>query len=205
MIGLNIEKNINRHKNIALLKVKATFNLGSNIAVLGPSGIGKTTFLKIFGGLVTPDRGTIFVGGQKWNDTNTGFTLPAKKRKVGFVFQDYALFPHLTVERHLRYGTKDEAYLKKLLTIMKLEGLEKHLPHQLSGGQQQRLAIARALSTRPSVLLMDEPFSAQDKAMKKEIIGELCQLQQELSISSFIATHYAEEVTGIIDQVLEIV
>ncbi len=189
MIHIDIKKRIKTYNGFNLLRIKTSFALNSITQVLGLSGAGKTTFLKILAGLIHPEEGNIIVDNDIWLDTKAKFFLEPQKRNVGFVFQDYALFPNMTVEKHLLYGTQDAEYVKHLLKIGKMETFLHHKPRQLSGGQQQRLAILRALSTRPKLLLMDEPFSALDNALKLHVINDLRQLLKELEITCLVVTH----------------
>lgn len=189
MIHIDIKKRIKTYNGFNLLRIKTSFALNSITQVLGLSGAGKTTFLKILAGLIHPEEGNIIVDNDIWLDTKAKICLEPQKRKVGFVFQDYALFPNMTVEKHLLYGTQDAEYIKHLLKIGKMETFLHHKPRQLSGGQQQRLAILRALSTRPKLLLMDEPFSALDNALKLHVINDLRQLLKELEITCLVVTH----------------
>jgi molybdate transport system ATP-binding protein len=155
----------------------------------GPSGVGKTTFLKVITGLVQPEKGVIKFDDTVWFDTSAKINLSPQKRLVGFVFQNYVLFPNMTVKEHLEYATSDVAWIDKLLKIGKLETLSTHKPEYLSGGQQQRLAILRALAIKPKLLLMDEPFSALDPKMKTALIEELKLLFAELKMTVFIVSH----------------
>ncbi len=189
MIDIDIKKRIKTYNGFNLLRIKTSFALNSITQVLGLSGAGKTTFLKILAGLIRADEGSIIVDNKIWLDTKANFSLEPQKRNVGFVFQDYALFPHMTVEKHLLYGTQDTEYIKQLLKLGRMESFIHHKPRQLSGGQQQRLAILRALSTRPKVLLMDEPFSALDNVLKTNVINDLKQLVKELEITCLVVTH----------------
>ena len=193
MISINIEKKLTGYGGQQWLKVKRDFTTGDIIQIHGPSGIGKTTFLKIIAGLVQPENGTITVDETVWLDTSAKISLSPQKRKTGFVFQDYALFPNMTVLQHLEYATNDKEWMQRLLHIGKLETLSSHKPEYLSGGQQQRLAIRRALAIKPQILLMDEPFSALDQQMKQELIVELKQLFSELSTTAFIVSHNLQE------------
>lgn len=191
MINIDIKKRIRTYSGSHLFHIKTSFVSNSITQVLGPSGAGKTTFLKIFAGLIQPEEGFIMVENEIWLDTKANICLPPQKRNVGFVFQDYALFPNMTVEQHLHYGTKDKEYIQQLLSLGRMETFLKHKPRQLSGGQQQRLAILRALVTRPKMLFMDEPFSALDNSLKSGIIFELKHLLKELAITCLVVTHQA--------------
>jgi molybdate transport system ATP-binding protein len=189
MIYINIKKRIKTYNGFNLLRINTTFASNSVTQVLGLSGAGKTTFLKILAGLTKVEEGNIIVDNEVWLDTETAVMLPPQARQVGFVFQDYALFPNMTVEEHLLYGTKDVAYIRQLLAIGRMDSFIRHKPRQLSGGQQQRLAILRALSTRPRMLLMDEPFSALDTSLKSGMIADLKILLEQLKATCIVVTH----------------
>ncbi len=199
MISINIEKSLKAYQGKRILKVDRKFTTGSITQIYGPSGSGKTTFLKIIAGLITPEKGSIVVDGTVWVDPLTNINLPPQKRVVGFVFQDYALFPHMTVQQHLAYATDDAEWIKRLLAIGKLETLTQHKPEHLSGGQQQRLAILRALTIKPNLLLMDEPFSALDPEMKAILIAELKALFAEMGTTVLIVSHNPVELEGLVD------
>jgi len=197
MISIDIEKKLKAYKGQQVLKIAAQFTVGSITKIYGPSGAGKTTFLKIIAGLIDPEKGKITIGDTLWLDTAANFSLSPQKRKVGFVFQNYALFPNMTVQQHLEYATDDALWIKRLLEIGKLETFTEHKPEYLSGGQQQRLAILRAMAIKPQLLLMDEPFSALDPKMKSEIIPELKLLWGELGTTTLIVSHNPQELEGL--------
>ncbi len=160
-------------------------------ALLGPSGCGKTTTLRVIAGLEFPDEGDVLFDGS------SVLSLPPAKRNVGFVFQDLALFPHLTVLRNVTFGLEvrgksfSEAKLiaREYLRMLKLEGLDDRYPHQLSGGQRQRVAIARALAPGPEVLLMDEPFGSLDYMLREELLWEMRELFSENKFTVIYVTH----------------
>lgn len=204
MIDVSIKKRVKTYNGLNHIEVKNGFKLNSVTQILGPSGAGKTTLLKIIAGLITPEQGTITVNGKIWLNTQAKINIPPQKRNVGFVFQDYALFPNMTVEEHLRYGTKDESYIDRLMGIGQLDAFRRHKPKHLSGGQQQRLAILRALSTRPKLLLMDEPFAALDKTLKDSLIGHLKTLIAEQGITCLLVTHHPYETNGFADDSFEL-
>lgn len=188
MIQLDLTKKIKTHDG-SLLRISTRFATCRITQITGPSGAGKTTLLKMLAGLIQPDQGRIQVDDQVWLDTEKAICLEPQRREVGFVFQDYALFPHMTVEKHLLYGTRDEPYIRQLLQTGRLEPFRHHKPRQLSGGQQQRLAILRALSTKPKLLLMDEPFTALDNILKKALIADLKQLLTTMQTTCLVVTH----------------
>ena len=204
MIRIEIEKKLNTYQGNHLLKVFLEMKAGSLVKVSGPSGAGKTTLLKLVAGLIEPDSGQISVDNEVWVDTSSKVNLSPQKRKCGFVFQDYALFPNMNVQQQLEYATKDQELIKGLLDFGRLEPFVKHKPVQLSGGQQQRLAILRALAIKPKLLLMDEPFSALDFKTKTTLIEELQILLDKNSISTIIVTHNPQELESLAGQNLVI-
>jgi putative spermidine/putrescine transport system ATP-binding protein len=177
---------------------------GELLALLGPSGCGKTTTLRLIAGFDQPDTGMVNIGGR--DITN----LPPDKRGLGMVFQNYSLFPHLSVGANIGFGLrmagtpKSEiaARVKKMLETIRLPGIEARNIAQLSGGQQQRIALARALITNPSVLLLDEPLGALDKNLREGMQFELRQIQSELGITSVMVTHDQEEALTMSDRVV---
>ncbi len=197
MISVDIEKRLKAYKGVQVLKIAAQFPAGSITKIYGPSGAGKTTFLKIIAGLTEPERGKIEVDKTIWLDTYAKVSLSPQKRKAGFVFQNYALFPNMTVQKHLEYATDDEQWISRLLQIGQLETFTDHKPEYLSGGQQQRLSILRAMAAEPKLLLMDEPFSALDPKMKSEIIAGLKTVWKELGTTVLIVSHNPQELEGL--------
>jgi ABC-type Fe3+/spermidine/putrescine transport system ATPase subunit len=171
--------------------------------LLGPSGCGKTTTLRMIAGFYEPDRGDIYIGARRVND------VPAHRRKTAMVFQDYALFPHMTVEDNVGYGLRlarvsgDKVALRvrETLTFLDLAGLERRYPGQLSGGQQQRVALARALVMNPEVLLLDEPLSNLDARLRVSIRNELISIQRQLGITTIYVTHDQDEALAMSDWV----
>ena len=177
---------------------------GEIAALLGPSGCGKSTVLRAIAGLLPVAPGVIALGG---NDLSP---LPGRERGIGMVFQNYALFPHMTVAENIAYplsfrgldGKRKQARVQELLAIVQLEGLARRLPRQLSGGQQQRVAVARALAVDPSLLLLDEPFAALDRALRLDLQIELVRLQRTLGITTIIVTHDQEEAQALANQMV---
>ncbi|MDQ3981421.1 MAG: ABC transporter ATP-binding protein [Actinomycetota bacterium] len=168
---------------------------GTVVALLGPSGCGKTTLLRAIAGLERPDAGTISVGRKLLSGGGTH--VPAEKRRVGMVFQDWALFPHLTVAGNVGFGlSKSErgsGRVEETLEMVGLSGLAERMPATLSGGQQQRVALARALANRPAVILLDEPFSNLDASLRHQIRLEVQRLLGDLGVTSLFVTHQQEE------------
>jgi sulfate transport system ATP-binding protein len=176
---------------------------GELVALLGPSGSGKSTILRIIAGLEMPDSGEIYLTGQEVT------SLSPQKRKVGFVFQHYALFKHMTVQKNIAFGLEIQKQKKKyiqhrvdeLVNLVKLQGYEKHYPDQLSGGQRQRVALARALATEPKVLLLDEPFGALDAKVRDNLAHWLREFHNKLNITSIFVTHDQSEAIEISDRI----
>lgn len=197
MISIDIKKKLSTYQGRQLLKVFVEMDTGSLLKISGPSGAGKTTFLKILAGLIQPDQGKIVVDDLVWIDTSSKTNLSPQQRKTGFVFQNYALFPNMNVQQQLEYATKDQDLIKDLLAFGRLGPFIKHKPEQLSGGQQQRLAILRALAIKPKLLLMDEPFSALDIKTKTTLIGELQFLLDKNSMTTIIVSHNLHELESL--------
>ena len=185
----------------AVDRVSFTLGEGELLALLGPSGCGKTTTLRMIGGLETPDAGTIRLKGRDITH------LPTERRGIGIVFQDYALFPHLNVLENVRFGLRQmsraegQAHARKMLALVGLEGLESRKPHQLSGGQQQRVALARTLAVSPPVVLLDEPFSNLDAAMRVDTRQEVRRLLKRTGSAGILVTHDQEEALALADRI----
>ena len=176
---------------------------GSFTTLLGPSGCVKTTLLRLVSGFLTPDSGSIIIEGQDQK------SIPAEKRQIGMVFQDYALFPHLTVQQNLLYGLKIQkgnskeniARIHKTARILGIANLLDRFPHALSGGQQQRVALGRALVLEPKILLMDEPLSSLDAKLRTQVREELKEIQSQVGITTLYVTHDQEEALSLSDNI----
>lgn len=192
----------------ALTNISLTIQPGEIISVLGHSGCGKTTLLQMIAGLTQPDSGEILLRGKVVSSAKK--LVPAEKRGINMMFQDYALWPHMTIEENIVYGLRSQRAsaaersrkLKELVSLLHLEGLEKRLPHQLSGGQQQRVAIARALATEPDLLLLDEPLSNLDMRLRIEMRTEMAYLFRRLGTTVFHVTHDPEEAFALADRMI---
>lgn len=196
---------ISQHRPITL-EAEIECRAGELIALVGPSGSGKTTILRAVAGLATPQQGQIHCNGETWLDCEQGINRPTQQRHVGFVFQDYALFPHLSAQQNITVALDHLPRRERLeraaqlLSLVHLEGLEKRLPAHLSGGQRQRVALARALAREPAVLLLDEPFSAVDQVTRRKLQQELVMLRRQIQIPILLVTHDLEEATGLADR-----
>jgi molybdate transport system ATP-binding protein len=171
--------------------VSAALSVGAEtVALVGPSGAGKTTVLRAIAGLARPERGHISLDGRAWFDAEAGVSLAPEERSVGLVFQDYALFPHLTVRKNVAFGARsDPARVDELLERLQISHLAGERPGTLSGGECQRVALARALARRPRVLLLDEPLSALDAHTRAEIKIQLRELLDELALPTIFISH----------------
>ncbi|MEO8594819.1 MAG: ABC transporter ATP-binding protein [Candidatus Solibacter sp.] len=166
--------------------------------LFGPSGSGKTTLLRMLAGLERPGSGRIAFGGRVWFDAAQGIDLPTQERRAGFLFQDYALFPHLTVEQNVGYAASPEA-ARRMMESFALTGLRERRPGAISGGQQQRVALARALAAEPALLLLDEPLSALDAAARQRTQGELRRMLLHSGVPAIVVTHDRMEAVALGD------
>ncbi len=179
---------------VALDELNLDIHAGHVITILGPSGSGKTTALRLIAGFDRPDHGSVEIGGVIVADDDT--FVPPERRRVGMVFQDYALFPHLNVARNVGYGVHQQARRKRVgetLELVGLSGKESRMPHELSGGEQQRVALARALAPEPSVIMLDEPFSNLDAALRTRVSAEVAEILRTAGTTAVFVTHDQEE------------
>ena len=200
LIASNICKKMG--KNNVLDQFSLNLAKGEIVALLGNSGCGKTTFLRILAGLESPDSGTIEISG-------TNITaLPAEKRNIGLVFQDFALFPHMSVKKNILYGLhklpkqKRIVRLNEVVELTNLTDLINQYPHQLSGGQQQRVALARALAPTPSLILLDEPFSNLDASLRINLRKRIHKILKEAQIPAIIVTHDQDDADEVADNII---
>jgi molybdate transport system ATP-binding protein len=170
------------------------------VALVGPSGAGKTSVLRVIAGLVEPQRGRVALDGEAWLDTESRVSLPPEQRRVGLVFQDYALFPHLSVRANVAFGAAGRP-VDDLLERFRLSHLAAASPRELSGGERQRVALARALAREPAVLLLDEPLAALDAHTKSEVRHEVAEVLRELTLPTLLVTHDYEDAAALADEV----
>ncbi len=192
-------------KAVALRDATFTLRAGQFLTLLGPSGCGKTTTLRLIAGFEPPDTGTVQILGR--NVTAPGLNVPPEQRRVGMVFQDYALFPHLNVADNVGFGLRGDSKIKRarvdeMLALVGLQAFADRMPGAMSGGQQQRVALARALAPQPDLLLLDEPFSNLDAALRAQVRGELRTILRQAGITAVFVTHDQEEALSLSDWVV---
>lgn len=173
---------------------------GQLLALTGPSGSGKTTIIRSLAGLEQPDSGHISLRKSCWYDSVCGISLKARKRKVGYMFQEHTLFPHLSVRKNISFACRDEQRVTELLEMLRIRHLEDSRPHQISGGERQRAALAQALASDPEVLLLDEPFSALDSITRNRLHVRLLELKRRLAVPIIMVTHDLDEARQLADQ-----
>lgn len=198
---------VNIEKDFYDFHLKVEFEVGNEVlAILGASGCGKSMTLKCIAGIETPDKGKIILDGVTLFDSDNHINLPPQKRKVGYLFQQYALFPNMTVEQNIACGVREKdrksEVTREMIRMMNLAGMEKKKPHQLSGGQQQRVALARILANEPEVILLDEPFSALDAHLKDQLQSEVQEILREFGKTALLVSHDKEEVFRLAERVI---
>ncbi len=199
MLNINIHKKLHGSLGEMNLDINLDITQGNFIALTGQSGSGKTTLLRILAGLEKAS-GIIKFDNQIWCDNNK-FLTP-QKREIGFVFQDYALFPNMSVEENLLFVQKDKSLANKLLDMTELSSLKNRLPHTLSGGQKQRVSLCRAIMNKPKLLLMDEPLSALDPLMRQKLQSEILELHKEFKITTIMVSHDPSEIYRLSSRVI---
>lgn len=197
MIRLSLRKRLRASDGEFDLEAGLEVGPGELVALFGASGSGKTTLLRMLAGLTRPDAGRIEVDGEVWFDSATGIDLPPQRRRAGMVFQDYALFPNMTVRGNLEFAVKDRRKTDRVDAVLEATGLAElaaRRPDTLSGGQKQRVALARALVSEPRILLLDEPLSALDPAMRSRLQEEILALQRRFTVPAILVSHDVAEV-----------
>ena len=205
MLGVDVEKRLGD------FSLSARFQSGSGVTgVFGPSGAGKTTLVNMIAGLVAPDRGEITIDQTVLFDAARRINLPPHGRRIGYVFQEGRLFPHLSVKHNLDYGRRmcglppDAAQMARIVSLLDIGGLLERRPGKLSGGERQRVAIGRALLMRPRLLLLDEPLASLDVARKREILPYLERLRDEVGVPMVYVSHHAAELRRIATSVVRL-
>jgi len=207
MIQFNAYKMLQTADGELPLDVAFTIKKGQFVAVYGNSGAGKTTILRILTGLTAAEKATIKVADATWDDAEKKFHLPVQKRSIGFVFQDFALFPNLTVKENLEFALSkgdSKEIVQELIELMELQSLQNSKPEHLSGGQKQRVALARAIVRRPKILLLDEPLSALDDAMRFKLQDYILQIHKKYELTTIMISHSIAEIFKLSNHVLVI-
>jgi molybdate transport system ATP-binding protein len=196
VIHIDIRKTLLSSEGVMTLEVKTDLHAGTLTALFGPSGAGKTTVLRILAGLTKPDSGKIQFGDTVWFDSERKIDIPPQQRRTGLMFQDYALFPNMTVEQNIQFAQdeKDRSSTQQLLGIFELTEFAKRKPAHLSGGQKQRVALARAIARKPQLLLLDEPLSALDSAMRVMLQDEIAKVHKLFGATTIMVSHDLNEV-----------
>ncbi len=205
MIVLDLHKKLNANQGDMNLEVELSIAEGSFTAIQGKSGAGKTSLLRMIVGLMQPDRGAISVKRQPWFDNKAKINLEIQKRGVGYVFQDYALFPNMTVKENLEFALPkgdSKSIIQDLVELMELGDLQFLKPETLSGGQKQRVALARALVQQPKLLLLDEPLSALDTEMRSKLQYHVLTLHKEFNLTTLMVSHDNAEVLRLADNLI---
>jgi molybdate transport system ATP-binding protein len=205
MIQAEIKKRLHGAQGEFALNVSLEVVAGEFVALFGPSGVGKTTLLRCLAGLEQPEQGSVVVGGETWFESSQRINLAPQQRRAGYVFQDYALFPNMTVRGNLEFALRKGADKKRvdtLLELMELGELQQRKPGVLSGGQKQRVALARALASEPSLLLLDEPLSALDANIRSRLQDEILRLQKHFGLTAILVSHDVGEVYKLANRVL---
>ncbi|GAL84322.1 GTPase [Sporocytophaga myxococcoides] len=206
MYKIQVVKELHSSEGKMVLDVDISVKQGSFTSIVGKSGAGKTTILRMLAGLVKPDKGSIHSGEEIWFDSNTRKNKIPQDRSIGFVFQDFALFPNMSVLENLKcvQSEKDERQIQELLSLTGLTGLAACRPEALSGGQKQRLAIARALVRKPKLLILDEPFSAIDQDTRLRLQQEILRIHKLYNLTTILVSHELADVLRLSDHVIEI-
>lgn len=178
---------------------------GKILVLIGPSGSGKTTLLRMLAGLERPDEGEILYQSRTWFDSLNKVNVPTQERRLGYVFQDYTLFPHLNLYENACFAAPDREYVDELFELFRISHLRRRKPHTVSGGERQRCAMCQAISRRPGLLLLDEPFSALDFVTRRELREELKNMKGKFSFPVIYVTHDINEALFLGDEIIPVV
>lgn len=207
MIDFVLQKKLNSAEGEMQLNVNIKIEDGKLVGIYGSSGAGKTSILRMLAGFMKPDNGFIKMNNVDWYNSEKHINMAAQKRKIGFVFQDYALFPNMNVRENIAFAlSKSEPQngVDELLEVTGLSNLSTRKIQTLSGGQQQRVALARAIARKPSLLLLDEPLSATDNIMRSQLQNALLQIHQQYKLTTILVSHNADEVIKLSDTVIHL-
>lgn len=204
MIKLNLQKQLDAESGKMKLDVDMTISKGSFVAIFGDSGAGKTSILRMLSGLINADSGRIEVENEIWFDGKSKINLKPQQRNIGFLFQDYALFPNMTVRENLVYALEkgqNPQIIDDLISTIELKDLQNKMPANLSGGQKQRVALARTLVRKPKILLLDEPLSALDAKMRTRLQDYILKVHRQFKLTTILVSHNTSEVVKMADEV----
>jgi len=207
MIEINIHKRLLSNTGDFNLNISCTIKEGQFVSIVGPSGAGKTTILRLIAGLTLQDSGSISVNSCTWFNSTDKINLNPQNRKVGFVFQDYTLFPNMTVKENLEFALKKDQsqnIINELIETIELTDLQDRKPETLSGGQKQRVALARSLVQKPSILLLDEPLSALDGEMRSKLQDYILKVHKKYKLTTFLVSHDISEVFKLSDHTIKL-
>lgn len=207
MITINVTKKLDTAEGAFMAHFELAIQDGEFLTLFGPSGAGKTTLLRMIAGLEVPQSGKIEVNKEVWFDSQKKINLPPQKRNVGFVFQDYALFPTMSIKENLLFAAENEEQKENvaaLIEMVELTSLCNRLPHTLSGGQKQRVALARALVRQPKVILLDEPLSALDPLMRQKLQNELALIHKKFGVTTLLVSHDIAETVKLSDRLASV-
>ncbi len=207
MIEISLQKLLKSSAGQMNLNVQIKLEEGKLITIYGKSGAGKSTLLMLLAGLMDPEKGYVKVGGEIWTDTDRKIVLAPQKRKIGFVFQEYALFPNMTVRENLLFAQEKgqpSSIVDQLVEIIDLGQLQNREPNTLSGGQKQRVALARALVRKPRLLLLDEPLSALDHEMRLRLQSYILKAHREFGLTTLLISHDVSEIIRLSDFMIEL-
>lgn len=205
MINLNFQKHLKTTEGSFELSIDLDIPTGSFVTLYGPSGAGKTSILRILAGLLVPDKGSILVHDNPWYHSEKKINLSSQKRNIGYVFQDYALFPNMTVKENLEFAQRKDLtknLIPELMEVMELSKLENRSPSTLSGGQKQRAALARALVQQPDILLLDEPLAALDAQISSKLQDYILQAHNTYGLTTILVSHDLGEIMKLTDTVV---
>lgn len=207
MIVINITKRLDTSEGSINAHFDLSIHDGEFLTLFGPSGAGKTTLMRMIAGLESPECGVIEVDGEVWFDSTRKINLPPQRRSIGFVFQDYALFPSMSVRENLLFAAENaqqRSNIDELIELIELSQLSERLPATLSGGQKQRVALARALVRHPKILLLDEPLSALDPSMRTKLQDELSLIHSRLGVTTLLVSHDIAETVKLSDRLAQV-
>ncbi|MEQ9443136.1 MAG: ATP-binding cassette domain-containing protein [Cyclobacteriaceae bacterium] len=204
-MDITLQKKLRGGKDFFQLDISFQAPAGGILAIMGPSGAGKTSILKMIAGLLQPDHGRIEINEQRWFDSNQRINIRPQHRSIGYVFQEYALFPNMSVRDNLQYALaprQSPGLIDEVLELMHIQNLQQQKPIALSGGQQQRVALARAIVRRPQILLLDEPFAALDKSMRTKLQNDLIAIHRQYQTTTLLVSHDPTEIARMADEVI---